>query len=225
MSFEGKPSVDLFNEPFPTRLRDLMEKHGDSNSSLGKAITVSHVSIGAYCTGKQTPSIDIARKIALHYKTSLDFLSGISDEPSINPDIQSIHQYTGLSELAVKHLHSMHLGTEPSEFHTERISQLTQLHIDLYNALLEDEEIHRVIDTYLPYWAEVTKLSPSDFSPKDFPFIFEDQEDALRYYEFRISEIIHAVVHRFYLNHYEDYLNINDRNNVTPGLSIEMEKE
>lgn len=50
---------------------------------------------------------DTIAKLARHYGVSADFLLGLSESKSFDPDIQSVCQYTGLSDHAIQNLKAL----------------------------------------------------------------------------------------------------------------------
>lgn len=224
MPNETKITYQNYNEIFPSRLRELMDINRITNKSLGESIGVSHVSIGKYITGEQVPSVSIAAKIAKHFNVSLDYLSGLSDESSLNPDSQVIHQFTGLSETAISHLHSMQIGSDFSVAYSEYFARLTKLHLQLYDALLADEDLHRTIDVYLPSLAKYMRMPESSFPPENYKGEFDSAEDAIMYFQFRIQKAVEEVIHSFCVRHHSDFMEI-IRKNIKPSQSKEETAE
>lgn len=64
---------------FSERLRAVMESAGEYPAMLAKAIQISHVAAQSYCAG-QVPRADLLVKIARHYRTTTDYLLGLTDE-------------------------------------------------------------------------------------------------------------------------------------------------
>lgn len=56
---------------------------------------------------KRNVSYFTVAKLAQYYGVSTDYLTGLSDIPSLSPEIRAICEYTGLAERAVKALHFM----------------------------------------------------------------------------------------------------------------------
>lgn len=58
---------------FSRRLEKLISDHDTSAAAVGRAVGTSHVSIGNYLEGR-VPRWDIAKKIADHFKVSVEWL-------------------------------------------------------------------------------------------------------------------------------------------------------
>ncbi|MEA4895246.1 MAG: helix-turn-helix domain-containing protein [Oscillospiraceae bacterium] len=92
---------------FNSRLEELLDegrtynKGAATKTELADAIGITRQSISKYTNGKSSPSLDIAIKIASHYKVSLDYLAGISEHTAIEKDVKQTCMYTGLTEAAV----------------------------------------------------------------------------------------------------------------------------
>ena len=90
-----------YHSPFAENLRAIMEERGDDQVKLGKKIGVSQQSISQYMSGVTSPRLETAQRIADLYGVSLDYLSGRSRVKSDEPEKQTAHKYTGLSEDAL----------------------------------------------------------------------------------------------------------------------------
>lgn len=86
--------------PLARRLSELI---GDGNK-LKDYLGVSAQAINQYRVGIARPSLENLCKIAKFYGVSTDYLLGLTDTPSINPQIQIAHKVTGLSENAIYQL-------------------------------------------------------------------------------------------------------------------------
>lgn len=91
---------------FAKRLKKLIEEHSITQNELGNIVGASRQSISLYVNGERTPDIEIAARLADYFHTSVDYLLGRTDVKSPDTDIQSICNYTGLSEEAINYLHN-----------------------------------------------------------------------------------------------------------------------
>lgn len=65
------------NKIFPERLRELMAEHGDTQSSLGRALGIQRQTVNNYMVRGSSPNADMLVKICLHYNVSSDWLLGL----------------------------------------------------------------------------------------------------------------------------------------------------
>ena len=83
------------------RLKALREEKGISQDELATALEMSRLSIGNYERGVRTPEAETIIRLAKHFSVSADYLLGLSDVKSVDADIKSVCEFTGLSECAV----------------------------------------------------------------------------------------------------------------------------
>ena len=67
---------------FPTRLKQLRLENGLTQKDLGKAIEVGRTTISEYESGKIVPKQEGLLRIANHFNVSVDYLTGVSNEPN-----------------------------------------------------------------------------------------------------------------------------------------------
>ena len=67
---------------FGSRLSLIMTMRDISNQELASEMVVSVSTISGYRTGRRSPKVDDLAKIALFLDVSVDFLIGLSDNPS-----------------------------------------------------------------------------------------------------------------------------------------------
>lgn len=100
---------------FPSRLRDLMDGHIITQKTLADAIDMRPQTVSLYTTGQSFPDVNTLKKIAEFFNVSADYLIGISDVQGLDPNIKSMCEYTGLSEMAVNLLHAVYTNQYHSE--------------------------------------------------------------------------------------------------------------
>lgn len=89
---------------FTERFRELQ---GDlSNTDYADYLGISRQTVGFYCNGDRLPDVVTLLKIAEKCNVSTDYLLGKSDVKTADPEIQSICDYTGLSEESLHFLHT-----------------------------------------------------------------------------------------------------------------------
>lgn len=98
---------DSYNEPFPTRLRELINKNGISQNQLSTIINKTRQAVSNYTLGNTSPDADTLIKLSKYFNVSADYLLGLSDSQSYDKDIQFICDYTGLNEDAVYELNEL----------------------------------------------------------------------------------------------------------------------
>ena len=74
---------------FPTRLKELRLANGLTQKDLGKAIEVGRTTISEYESGKIVPKQEGLLKIANHFNVSVDYLTGVSNEPATRKQNES----------------------------------------------------------------------------------------------------------------------------------------
>lgn len=105
MPRKRKEHPDRWNEPFPKRLRQLMDEQGLSHQAFGSYLGVARQSVGNYCDGSVSPSPDTLIKVANYFSVSVDYLLGRTDVRTPELDVQIASKITGLSENAIAVLH------------------------------------------------------------------------------------------------------------------------
>lgn len=112
--YKNQLNKEQYENALKERLRELISEGTESREEIAKRkaeladyIGVSTSALSLYLVGNNFPSTERLLKIANYYECSLDYLIGLSDTRSPNATIQSICEYTGLSERAVDMLHSI----------------------------------------------------------------------------------------------------------------------
>ena len=67
---------------FPKRLKELRLAHGETQRDLAIAIEVGRTTISEYESGKIVPKQEGLLRIANHFNVSVDYLTGVSDNPA-----------------------------------------------------------------------------------------------------------------------------------------------
>lgn len=75
------PSI-YYNDPFPTRLRELMKERGTRNIDLAKFLLMTSEGVSYYKSGRTQPPVDKIIDIAKFFEVSVDYLLGLSDMPT-----------------------------------------------------------------------------------------------------------------------------------------------
>lgn len=93
-----------YNAPLPTNLRKLMSDSGFTQADLAAHLGFSRQSVSAYMDGSASPSPTTIVAIARFFNISTDYLLGESKTNSRDANLQSVCQFTKLSESAVRRI-------------------------------------------------------------------------------------------------------------------------
>ena len=74
---------------FPKRLKDLRLNAGLTQKDLAKAIEVGRTTISEYESGKIVPKQEGLLKLANHFNVSVDYLTGVSNDPATRKQNES----------------------------------------------------------------------------------------------------------------------------------------
>ena len=96
------------NDPFPTRLRDLMKERDVTQKTLADAAGVKRQTISAYTDGSADPTLPKLCAMADFFGVSLGNLVG--REPAQHPENNDIMDRLGLSEAAIQKLEDCRAG-------------------------------------------------------------------------------------------------------------------
>lgn len=87
---------------FAKRLGELIKEHKLVHEDIAQAIDVTRQGVGKWVNGESVPDVLTVAKLAKFLGVSVDYLAGNSNIKSADVNIQSICEYTGLSEKCVK---------------------------------------------------------------------------------------------------------------------------
>lgn len=103
---------------FATRLSDIMEKRGLSQTNLQAKIfeqsgkTLQRQTISLYMNGQSRPDTERLTLLCKALNISADYLLGLSKHKSLDEDLKAVCEYTNLSEDAVNRVHNPESITE-----------------------------------------------------------------------------------------------------------------
>ena len=86
---------------FGKRLFKIRESRGESQQELADSIGITRQSLSRYELGERTANIDLLKKISEHYNISADYLLGLTDNATVDTNLQAVCEYTGLSDKAI----------------------------------------------------------------------------------------------------------------------------
>lgn len=106
MARKEKPTFITETEPFPQRLKSLLEERGVTQTEIASFIGCTRQAISLYVTGQSTPDINILTKISNYFHVSADYLLGLTDVKTTDINVRSICEYLHITEECVHQLHT-----------------------------------------------------------------------------------------------------------------------
>lgn len=95
-------------ETFEQRLIKLREEKGYSQDELASKVGITQQTLSRYEKGQRQATIEFVVKAARIFNVSTDYLLGLSDNSTTNPDIKNACEVTGLTESAIKIINAIH---------------------------------------------------------------------------------------------------------------------
>lgn len=137
------------------RINTLLAEHNKRQKDLAYFLGVTDNTISYFVNGNRIPNTEQIIKIAEFFNVSSDFILGISDVSSIDENLKSVCEYTGISESAI-----------------DKIKELNNDEMIIFNALIGECQLKDLIDILL---SEMIKKTESFEIAKTFKkeFIFE----------------------------------------------------
>ncbi len=117
---------------FNTRLKELRLTNGLTQKELAKVIGVGRTTISEYESGKIVPKQDGLLKIANHFNVSVDYLTGVSNEPTTQKDNAS-----ALDDV-LNHIHHFILTKDDLSYNGEILTLKQKIIIDKLIIQLKD---------------------------------------------------------------------------------------
>ena len=103
------------------RIREIRLAHEETQEDLARALGLTAQKIKTWETGTRAIKSGDLVALADHYNCTSDFIVGRSENPTTDPQIQAICDYTGLSQWSVEELHNCHADIERRSY-TETIN-------------------------------------------------------------------------------------------------------
>lgn len=170
-----KPTaLERYKSVFATTFRDLIKEKKCTHEMIAEEVGTTRQTIGKWTNGDSAPDIISAAKIADYFGISTDYLLGRSGGVrSVNPDVQRVEAYTGLSESAIQALNSNIVN---GRF---RIGGHTGL---VLSSLLSSEETYFLLDHIYEYihlldCSNAIKWLISFFIKESWHGLFNDIDD------------------------------------------------
>lgn len=104
------------------RINVMLALRNKKQKDLAAVLNVTDNTVSYYCGGSRLPNTSQIKTIADFLECSADFLLGLTETPTVDTNVRAICDYTGLSESAVKTLHTLNENRDnifsgvPSEF-------------------------------------------------------------------------------------------------------------
>lgn len=139
------------NERLPIFTERFRELQGErSNTEFAEFLEVSRQTVGFYCNGDRIPDALTLKQIAEKCEVSVDWLLGLSNAKSTKPEIRKVCDYTGLSQQAAEHLHSIEKSKRPAaiDIVNEVVRSALLFNDCLYRSVLAEAQYKKVLSRY-----------------------------------------------------------------------------
>lgn len=109
IKLKGRPKKNTDKEPykntvFCNRLNTLFYNRKESQEAAAKVFNTSRQTFGNWLAGRNQPDFETLIKIAKYYNVSTDYLLGITNVSSIDNEVRTAVEVTGLSEKALENI-------------------------------------------------------------------------------------------------------------------------
>lgn len=107
-----------YNDPFPTRFRNLCDERAKTRVELAEEFNVTRQTITNWQNGFTVPDAKNLRDIARYFGVTTDYILGLTEIKTLNNlDVREISDCTGLTEKAVQALKRLHNSNDESHEH------------------------------------------------------------------------------------------------------------
>ena len=99
-----KPKEKRSNSAFAENLKKLLSKEDKKGNNLNRVaedLLITRQSLAQYRDGKSIPDIVVLNRMANYFDVSTDYLLGRTGVKTIEKDLKSVCEYTGISEKAI----------------------------------------------------------------------------------------------------------------------------
>lgn len=103
---------DVTKKKIGQRINEALAMRDKKQKELAQVLNVTDNTISYFCSGRRVPNIEQIITISQYLNVSADYLLGIVDTATTNKDLRFVCEYTGLSEMAIKTLHSVSVDRE-----------------------------------------------------------------------------------------------------------------
>ena len=138
---------------FGRKVAELREKSGKSQAELVEILGVTQQTLSRYEKGERQASLDFVVNASKYFGVSADYLLGITEDPTTDPDTKKLIATSGLSEKSIKNLikpYQNKLETlEEEKKNPEILSGAILFHCEcqlaVLNAILESRHFYRLL--------------------------------------------------------------------------------
>ena len=142
-----------FMDELSKRIVKLREANGETQQELADAIGITRQTLSRYEIAIRTVDVNILGALSQHFEVSTDYLLGITEAPTTDPDIKKLIATSGLSEKSIENLirpYQHKLETlEEEKKNPEFLSGAILLHCEcqlaVLNAILESRHFYRLL--------------------------------------------------------------------------------
>lgn len=167
------------NNIFAIRLKGLMENKV-TQQQLADVLNIKRQTISLYLNGVSLPPIEKLVDIANYFNVSTDYLLGLAKSPTIEPDIQMIEKYTGLSENAINVLNENELKIKSLNKKYEELYVLFKQKMDLIKE--QKKELPKTDYEFL-FAKEFENFCKSFGDPYDIERELSEHKDVIKFLE------------------------------------------
>lgn len=94
------------------RINEALALTGKKQKDLAKALNVTDNTISYFCSGSRTPNTMQIIEISIFFNVSADYLLGLTNIKTLDTNIKSVCNYTGLTEQSLSNLQMCHKNTK-----------------------------------------------------------------------------------------------------------------
>ncbi len=221
-------TTDVFAE----RFKKLRLEKKLSLQKVAQDLNVTAQSLSLYEKGQRTINIDLLKRTAEYFKVSSDYLIGISDVATVDTDLKSICEYTGLTEENIILLNALKELKEIRKKLIKNNEDYVIEYIDIISSLIDNLNTLSSIIFNITNAATVNENDEPDlYTSNDYNYhnsIVLSGYDKKVFYMQQIESDINLIIKRIvnkvapkeFINPYSD-LNINLEIPSTDGFSLE----
>ena len=163
-----------FVDSFDAILKKLRKDRNATQKEVSQAIGADQQTLRRYESGERKPDTEMLLRIAKYYNVSADYLLGLSENSTVEPDMKAAVKCTGLSQKAIEGLQD-HLTAELEPLETLLGSDR------FYDILLQ----LRILQNTSAQFNDTDDIKRIDL---------DDKCDMLRY---RVSKIMERIIDEF----------------------------
>ncbi len=175
---------DRYNDVFPTRLRELIEKNDTTITAVAKKLGISRQAVSQYTMGQGQPNADKLVQIAEYFEVSCDWLVGRQGATKrFETDLPGVCKFLNMDESCVKSL--------------QGIAQIAENYPGALHWLLLNDIFEPALQSIMQYYVNMQEakkaLRENDLAKAkriwksaqffDYVMVMADVRDMLRWWE------------------------------------------